>query len=74
MSPDGKKLHTAIEINKYFDENPDVKCDQSVTNTHVPAEWLKQAKIDENKNTEKKAKQEVEDFDENKEKKVFGNM
>ena len=33
LSPQGKKLRSNIEIKKYLEVNPDIKCDRSVTNT-----------------------------------------
>ena len=49
LSPDEKIFHTTIEVNNYLDENPNVKCDQSVTNTHIPTDWYeKLTKNDEN--------------------------
>ena len=36
-SPDGKMLQSCDEINKYLDENPEVKCDKNVTNTDQPS-------------------------------------
>ena len=36
-SPDGKMLQSCDEIDKYLDENPEVKCDKNVTNTDQPS-------------------------------------
>ena len=33
LSPQGKKLRSNIEIKKYLEVNPDIKCDRKVTNT-----------------------------------------
>ena len=33
LSPQGKKLRSNIEIRKYLEVNPDIKCDRNVTNT-----------------------------------------
>ena len=33
LSPQGKKLRSNIEIKKYLEVNPDIKCDRNVTNT-----------------------------------------
>ena len=33
LSPHGKKLRSNIEIRKYLEVNPDIKCDRNVTNT-----------------------------------------
>ena len=36
ISPDNKRLRSNVELKKYLDENPNVKCDLSVTNTQTP--------------------------------------
>ena len=36
ISPDGKRLRSSNEVNKYLDNNPGVKCDLNVTNTKRP--------------------------------------
>ena len=33
LSPQGKKLRSNIEIKRYLEVNPDIKCDRNVTNT-----------------------------------------
>ena len=33
LSPQGKKFRSNIEIRKYLEVNPDIKCDRNVTNT-----------------------------------------
>ena len=33
FSPNGKKFRSTVEVNRYLDQNPDVQCDRSVTNT-----------------------------------------
>ena len=40
LSPQGKKLRSNNDIFKYLEANPDVKCDQSVTNTSRKPEVL----------------------------------
>ena len=34
FSPEGRKFRSTNEINKYLDNNPEIKCDRNVTNTH----------------------------------------
>jgi len=36
ISPDGTRLRSNPEIQRYLDKNPDVECDQEVTNTTKP--------------------------------------
>ena len=37
ISPSGKKLHSNPELYNYLEDNPEVKCDRSVTNTSRPS-------------------------------------
>ena len=37
-TPTGKKLRSNVEVTKFLAENPDVKCDLSVTNTTRPTD------------------------------------
>ena len=36
ITPDGKKLRSNPEIDRYLEKNPDVDCDREVTNTSRP--------------------------------------
>ena len=36
ISPSGKKLHSNPELYNYLEDNPEVKCDRSVTNSCLP--------------------------------------
>ena len=36
IHPDGKNFRSTFEVERYLDENPDEKCDRSVTNTTRP--------------------------------------
>ena len=38
FSPNGKKFRSTVEVNRYLDQNPDVQCDRSVTNTLKPSD------------------------------------
>jgi hypothetical protein len=38
ICPSGKRFRSNVEINKYLDANPDIKCDRNVTNTNRSAE------------------------------------
>ena len=46
MSPDGKRLRSSNEVNKYLDNNPGVKCDLNVTNTKRPTKLSENRKSD----------------------------
>jgi len=35
FSPDGKQLRSNVEIDRYLDANPEVKCDRNITNTKI---------------------------------------
>ena len=39
LSPQGKKLRSNIEIKKYLEVNPDIKCDRNLTNTSKNFGW-----------------------------------
>ena len=55
IHPDGKKFRSTIAVERYLDENPDVKCDRSVTNTTLPNDLPKnESQI--NKNNDKHVK------------------
>ena len=41
FSPDGKKFRSTIQVQRYLQGNPDVKCDISVTNTSTPDDLTK---------------------------------
>merc|ERR1712083_88067 len=36
FSPDGQRFRSNVELNKYLENNPEVKCDRNVTNTNSP--------------------------------------
>ena len=38
ISPSGKRFRSTVEVNKYLDKNPHVKCDRNVTNTNRPVD------------------------------------
>ena len=38
ICPSGKRFRSNVEINRYLDANPDIKCDRNVTNTNRSAE------------------------------------
>ena len=40
FNPSNEKFRSNVEIKKYLDNNPDVKCDLNVTNVQVPKELL----------------------------------
>ena len=46
ISPDGKRLRSSNEVNKYLDNNPGVKCDMNVTNTKRPTKLSENRKSD----------------------------
>ena len=55
IHPDGKKFRSTIEVERYLDENPDEKCDRSVTTTTPPND-LPKNKSNINKNNDKDEK------------------
>ena len=38
ISPNGSKFRSTVQLNKYLDANPDVKCDRDVTDAQEPTE------------------------------------
>ena len=51
ISPAGKKLRSNVEINRYLEANPEVKCDRNITNTKfINSSKGVPNKISENKN------------------------
>ena len=51
ISPAGKKLRSNVEINRYLEANPGVKCDRNITNTKfINSSKGVPNKINENKN------------------------
>ena len=55
IHPNGKKFRSTIEVERYLGENPDEKCEPSVTNTTLPND-LPQNKSEINKNNEEDVK------------------
>ena len=37
-NPEGSKFRSTVQINKYLDSNPNVKCDRDVTDAQEPTE------------------------------------
>ena len=67
ISPSGKRFRSTVEVNKYLDKNPDVKCDRNVTNTHRPIDLQSSANNTKNIQMPKKTLPPLIDLEEDKE-------
>ena len=67
ISPSGKRFRSTVEVNKYLDKNPDVKCDRNVTNTHRPVDLQSSANNSKNIQMPKKTLPPLIDLEEDKE-------
>ena len=63
ISPSGKRFRSTVEVDKYLDKNPDVKCDRNVTNTLRPVDLQSSGNNGKNTQMPKKTLPPLIDFE-----------
>ena len=71
ISPSGKRFRSTVEVNKYLDKNPHVKCDRNVTNTHRPVDLQSSTNNGKNIQMPKKTLPPLIDLEEDKKENVI---